>query len=435
MRALYTSALICLGCIMVWRIANVIIVVLIIFALLTYKPTSSETTDYLHTATYPPTHLQFIPKTLSVDQSKPPVICNIQFAKLGNNKNSAFLICDAQNHAVSLGKYKDNQWYEDTIANDIQAPARCYQTDFDNDGDIDILVANLGSIFPTDKLVGEVILLENTENSFTKHILLDKLRRVADVRCHDFDNDGDQDLVVAIFGHGHGSLLYCEQASDNSFKRTQLLDGPGFIHAPIADFDNDGFIDIASVISQDEEEVWVHYGTGKGTFQKSLLFSTLDNEFGSSGLIANDIDNDGDVDLLLTNGDNLEEFFHYPQQNHGATLFINNKHRQFSIKRISSLPGCYAADIKDLNNDGLKDIVLLSMVNNWKDHDSASVIILEQSVNGDFSERQLASKPIKLISCCIDDLNNDGQMDILAGGFRIQPPFSGPTRLQAWIQE
>ena len=59
--------------------------------------------------------------------------------------------------------------------------------------------SRLGDLFGTDRYSGRVVWLEHTADGFVSHVILDDVRRVADVRVGDLD--GDDDMAVAIFGY------------------------------------------------------------------------------------------------------------------------------------------------------------------------------------------------------------------------------------------
>ena len=175
-------------------------------------------------------------------RDKPPVICNVQLVQGLITEKTVAVIADTQKHAIILGQLKDDLWIEDVICSELKAPARANPCDFDNDGDIDFLIAELGDVFPNDNLVGSVILLRNSDGAFQRSTLISGLGRVADVQAGDFNNDGLLDLAVAEFGHGHGRVLQCIQQKNASFQLNTLLPGPGAIHVPLADFNSDGFL-------------------------------------------------------------------------------------------------------------------------------------------------------------------------------------------------
>ena len=70
------------------------------------------------------------------------------------------------------------------------------------------------------------MLLENTGNGFTRHLLLDDVRRVADAQPGDFDRDGDVDLAVAVFGYARGHVLWLENRGGFHFRQHPLHAAP-----------------------------------------------------------------------------------------------------------------------------------------------------------------------------------------------------------------
>ena len=116
--------------------------------------------------------------------------------------------------------------------------------------------------------VGQVVWLEKTDDGYRRHLLLDGVRRVADTQAGDLDGDGDIDLAVAVFGYARGEVLWLENDGEQSFLKHTLLKAPGAIHVPLADFDDDGDLDIVAVVSQDEEEIWGFENLGSGAGPK-----------------------------------------------------------------------------------------------------------------------------------------------------------------------
>ena len=143
---------------------------------------------------------------------------------------------------------------------------------------------------------------------YENRIVLSHLGRVCDIQAADFDGDGDLDLVVAVFGwHVAGEILLLEQrrAADGSveFIRRTLDARHGTIHVPVVDLNRDGRPDFVALIAQEHETVVAFLNKGGGNFEKRTLFSAPNPAFGCSGLQMIDLDGDGDLDAVLSNGD------------------------------------------------------------------------------------------------------------------------------------
>jgi len=363
-------------------------------------------------------------------------ITNVQIVDLDQDGKSEVVACDASaNQVLVYHNRGNNRWEAEVIGRDLRAPAHATVVDIDGDEDLDVVVSVLGDLLPSDHLIGSVVLLEATDDGYQSHSLLNDVRRVADVQPGDFDADGDVDLVVAVFGYARGEVLWLENRGDFQFVDHHLLDRPGTVHVPVGDFDNDGDLDIATVVTQDEEEVWGLENDGKGGFQSRRLQFTHNYDVGGGGLVATDLDQDGDLDLLLSQGDNLEYGHEWPQPYHGCVWLENEGNWQFKSKRIARLGGTYAAAAGDLDQDDDQDVVLVSMSNDWRDPRHPSIVWLENDGQQGFQQQwMLDTEPVEMTCVACGDLDGDGRLDVVAGGFRIPTSAAEPViPITAWL--
>lgn len=386
---------------------------------------------------YPDSELPFESVALDPQVAGLPLMTNVQILDVDGDGRNDVLACDASRNRVSMFSRNagGDGWTETILVDNVPAPAHATAVDLDRDGDLDLIVSVLGSIFPDDTVIGRVELYEKTDDGYVRHVLLEDIRRVADVQAADFDGDGDLDLAVAVFGYSRGEVLWMENHGDWQFQSHQLLNAPGTIHVPIADYDGDGDPDIMAIVTQDEEELWGFENLGGGRFEPRRLWLTDNFDLGSAGLVAADLDSDGDMDLILPAGDNLEDTHAYPQPYHGCYWFENLGGWKFEQHRISDLGGCYAADVGDLDGDGDLDVVLVSMSNDWYDRRTASVIWLENDGKQNFRPWQIASDPIHLVTVAVGDLNADGCADVVAGGLNFRQPYERIGRVHAWLNK
>lgn len=377
-----------------------------------------------------------LPLTRSfIDDTKPlsDWITHAQFVDLDGDGRLEVLVCDARANRVALHRPDGSGgWQAETLAEELIAPAHATVVDLDGDGDRDLVVAVLGNILPDDGNVGRVVWLERTDAGFVPRVLLRDIRRVADVQPGDFDQDGDLDLIVAAFGYARGEILWLEQHAGQRFEAHRLHVAAGAIHVPVSDYDGDGDLDFATVVSQDDEEVLGFENDGKGGFTSHRLFSSFNDDLGSAGLVLSDLDRDGDADLLLPVGDNLEDIHSYPQAYHGCFWLENRGSWQFETRRIASFGGTYAAAPGDIDGDGDIDVALVSMFNDWDRPGHASLIWLENDGQQQFRPWQIDTEPQHLITVNCADLDGDGRAEIVAGRMQLNGPFSANGSLPLW---
>lgn len=363
-----------------------------------------------------------------------PRITNVQVVDLDGDQQNEVLVCDAsRNQVLAYSRSPEGEWRERVLGKQLSAPAHATVVDLDQDGDLDVVVSILGNILPDDGAVGSVVWLERTHDQYVPHTILENVRRVADVQPADFDGDGDLDLAVAVFGYNRGRVLWMENRGAEQFREHELLARPGIIHVPVADYDGDGDPDIAAIVSQDEEELWAFENLGSGQFQPRMLHRFFNFDIGSAGLVQTDLDSDGDFDLLLPVGDNLEDANAYPQPYHGCFWFENLGDWSFEARRISDLGGTYAASVCDLDDDEDLDVLLVSMSNDWRSENPASIVWLENDGKQNFQTWQIDSHPSHLVTVDCGDINGDEIPDIVAGGLHIRAPYSRIGRVTTWL--
>jgi hypothetical protein len=385
--------------------------------------------------TFPASPLRFERQPLPVanEEKQLPLVTNVQVVDLDGDGTAEVLACDALGHRVVRFDRAGDRWKDSTLVDLVAYPAHVTAVDIDGDGDQDLVVSTLGDLIPSDAVIGQVILFEKRGDGYERHLLLDDVRRVADVQPGDFDGDGDVDLAVAVFGYSRGEVLWLENRGDFVFADHVLLSGPGAIHVPVADYDGDGDLDIATIMSQDLEELWGFENRGNGSFRRTMLWRTPNYDMGSAGLVASDLDQDGDVDLILPVGDNLEDFDAFPQPYHGCLWFENEGGWQFVERRIATLGGTYAAAVDDLDGDGDRDVVLASMTNDWTNPANASLVWLENDGKQSFRTWQIDNDPIHLVTVAAGDIDGDGRPDLVAGGLNLRRPYQRIGGTTAWL--
>jgi hypothetical protein len=166
--------------------------------------------------------------------------------------------------------------------------------DLDRDGDLDLALAMHGT--------GRVQVLLNAAGTFvlgtSAPVNASEPRALA---AGDIDQDGDLDVVASNRESSTVSVLSNDGAGALAFVATIAV-GVEPRGVALEDLDGDGALDLA-VAAQDSRRVEIRFGDGLGGFGVPVSIAIPGNEK-PSGLVAADLDDDGDVDLATTGDDN-----------------------------------------------------------------------------------------------------------------------------------
>ncbi len=415
-----------------WLIGIAVVVPLGFGAALAWLPRPTVPVTASPVSHFPPAELSFDCQPLQREPGFRPQITAVRIVDLDGDGQPEILASDARLNRVFCYRREGGNWRETPLGDEVNAPAGLAIADLDGDGDRDVLVAVLGSVYPSDERIGQVVWLENRGGTFVNHLLLDDVRRVSDVQAGDLDGDGDLDLAVAVFGYHHGEVLWLENRGGGRFRDHLLLATQGPSHVPVADLDGDGDLDLAVLVSQDHEEVWAFENRGRGEFAPRRLHHFTNFDLGSASLTVADLNRDGKLDLVLAAGDNLEINHHYPQPWHGVLWLRNFGGWTFVAGQVGAVGGVYAAAVVDLDGDGDNDVVAGCMFNDWRTPGSASLVLLENDGQEHFTAKRLADRPIHLAVLAAGDLNGDGRPDLVAGSLFLHDPPDRAGRVTLW---
>ena len=180
-----------------------------------------------------------------------------------------------------------------------------------------------------------------------------------DVVFGDFDDDGDIDLFVL---NQDGSNQYYDNLRQGYFrditKNTGLVTNntPGSLAT--GDYNNDGFLDLFVTDLAGKNHI-LFRNRGDGTFEPDTIFNialqTIE-QIHAKDAIFFDADNDGFLDLLITGSDKNKL-----QQGSGVRFLYNNGSGEF-LNASSLLPenlgSISQVDVADYDNDGDLDIFM-----------------------------------------------------------------------------
>jgi FG-GAP-like repeat len=320
----------------------------------------------------------------------------------------------------------------------VPHPCHVQAVDLDRDGRLDLLVADLGDVQPTDELHATLTWLRRLpDGTFKPIVLASGLPRVADVEAADFDGDGRLDLIVAAFGwrKAGGIFLFQNRTTDWAkpvFVKKVIDDRSGAIHVPVADLNGDGRPDFVALLAQHYEAVVAFLNDGQGGFRQEMIDKAPHPAWGSSGIQLVDLDGDGDIDVLVTNGDMLDDFQLKPY--HSVRWLENEGSYPFVPHDLAHMFGVMRAQAADLDGDGDLDIVACAFVQFSVDGqppralpDVPSLVWLEQTSPGTFAPHTLELGG-QHVSLDLADYDGDGDVDIVVGDLRSP----GPAFVDLW---
>jgi hypothetical protein len=170
--------------------------------------------------------------------------------------------------------------------------------DYDNDGDLDLFVANYGtnSLFRNDG---------GTFFKITQGEIVTDMADSYSASWADFDGDGDFDLFVSNPDVNQNNRLYRNNGNGTFNGQNAFNDGGETFGGSWGDYDSDGDLDlfIPSVSFSTNGNNFLYNNNGNGTFTRVTQGDIVNDGGYSFGSCWGDYDNDGDLDLFVTNTD------------------------------------------------------------------------------------------------------------------------------------
>ncbi|QQS38006.1 MAG: VCBS repeat-containing protein [Ignavibacteriales bacterium] len=288
------------------------------------------------------------------------------------------------------------------IAQDGKASDGSTWGDYDNDGDVDLFVANWW---------GQPNLLysNNGDGSFTFENSLSPSTGNTYSETGswgDYDADGWIDLYVCNSFSNLRNILY-HNNGDGTF--TAITTGPQVTdqqpsrNADWVDYDNNGTLDLF-VTNEENQHNALYKNNGAGAFEKVNGINIVSNNGNSTSSNWEDIDNDGDFDLFVANYGNQANF-----------LYMNNGDGSFTRITQGSVVtdggSSFGSNLGDIDNDGDLDLIV---TNAFTGSAQTNNFLYLNNGDGTFTKdsSNVTTDGGWSYGCAFGDYDDDGYLDL-----------------------
>ncbi len=281
-------------------------------------------------------------------------------------------------------------------------------TDLNGDGNADLIVtSNTYNYYSNTSTFS--VLMNNGDGTFApkKDYSIDTfLKAVTTVDLH---GDGKADIIVT-----HNNSYYYNLSTFSVF----LNKGDGTF-APKTDYTLQGSLNALTTVDLNGDGKTDLIVTSTDSYNNiskfSVFLNNTDGTFtpktdytleGSLNTVT-DLNGDGKADIIVTNG--FWDSYNYISK---VSVFLNNGDGSFAPKTDYTIEGSLST-VEDLNGDGNADLIVTSM--NYS-NTTSKVSVLMNNGDGTFTTQQGRAITTKIQSVTVNDLNDDGDADIIVMG-------------------
>lgn len=230
----------------------------------------------------------------------------------------------------------------------------------------------------------------------------------------DMENDGDLDAFVVNW-YNVNNMLYTNTGGGTftQVSTGDIVTNAGYSEtAAWGDYDNDGFVDLYVTNSAGNKKNFLYHNNGNGTYTRILAGTMVNDAYESRSVNWTDLDDDGDLDIFVTNESGQNENLY---RNDGSGTFTSITTGPLLTDGGKTMSSSWA----DYDNDGDLDVFLANDQGNNALFRNDGNFVFTKMVNDTVSNSNGNS-----FSSAWSDVDNDGDQDLF-----VTNSFAGNTKL------
>lgn len=286
--------------------------------------------------------------------------------------------------------------------------------DVDSDGDMDLMMTGNTS---SPSATANLYINDGTGNFTISSGTPFEASNSGDIDFGDIDGDNDLDLIMT--GKDASGNVFSKLYTNNGTGSFTLVTGTIFTGVYMSstefiDVDNDGDLDLlmCGADSSDVSTAKLYKNNGSGIFNLVTGTPFENAQFGD--IAFGDTDNDGDQDILIVGKNDSSQYI--------AKFYINTG-TSFSLQPNTPFPGTFlhSSSFADFNNDGKLDLLHIGNALNglighiYENQGSNNFVLADSTLSGSYNGSNIVA-----------DLNGDNKMDIVTTGTSFTSPFRAP---------
>ena len=269
---------------------------------------------------------------------------------------------------------------------------------------------------------GKIMRVKYGSQGVTNESPLPEFFRLAHSHIADVDGDGNSDYLLSGFGgRFNGAFSVFWGKPDGDFTRQDLMQHNGALSSATLDVDEDGDLDILMLSAQGFHEFLLYRNDSKRQFKSEKVWHHRPS-YGANGFRLIDLDKDDRPELVLFCGNNMELRNPPIRPHHGVYVFKHLGKAKFKQEFFYPLPAAVAVSFGDLDNDQDIDLVAVSSLPDWRVPDPVSTVVLKNKGGLDFDAATISgTEGMQWTSLDVGDADADGDVDLVLGMLDFVP--------------